>query len=384
MTFPESASPRPVAPGGFARAGIAAFLIAIAISVSVRAAGSTTQYQINRGGDIRISPDPLALDTTITDVAPGYSSTAFCAGLATRGRVSPFTSVLTSSSSVNHTSGSGSTSTRAFTDDFLITGPAGPASVTGTMYFRVATQLGESGGYPGPVPSFIQEAHFYFSVSAGVNLEFGGYTQSNSAAFTSGYGPLAGEADPDIDVVFPVTGSFPVGTPFMVELQAQTGGGTALDDTNSPGQIVANGGGANWQTNRMGLTLGDGNGVVMVLPPGYSVSSPSWNVNANQNTAVGTDRRGAPASRLRADPNPFEAGTLLRFAIANEGHHRLAVFDISGRHIRTLHDGWMAGGEQVAAWNGRDAAERAVNPGVYHVVLTGPNGAEVRRVVRVR
>lgn len=75
----------------------------------------------------------------------------------------------------------------------------------------------------------------------------------------------------------------------------------------------------------------------------------------------------APAARLPlvAQPNPFNPTTTLHFSLAREGMARLSIHDLAGRRVRVLHEGTLPAGAQRFAWDGRDAAGRALASGVY-------------------
>ena len=367
-------------------AWLGALLVVAGPAIAPQSAVATTAYQLNLGPYYEAASDPVVHDTTFIESNPGVlESTIRCAGLATVRRASPFSGIVTTSTAVNN----GGSSTwnsyaQAASDDFLITGPAGPTSVTGTLYYRVAANLSQQGGFPGPASFFIQESHFYFSVliSGGVIQAMGGYTESNNSSFTGGYGELAAVTQPSFDLVLPLTGSFPVGTPFSIQLGATAGGGTALDVTNSPASIEADGGALRPWANRLGIFLGDESGHVMDLPAGYSVSSPDWGVTGG---TVAVDDEPVPsAMRVLAAPNPFAAATRVSFVVPAAGHHRLAVVDLSGRIVRTLHSGWIPPGAHEASWDGLDATSRPAPTGVYFVTLSGPRGSVARRLARIR
>jgi len=64
-------------------------------------------------------------------------------------------------------------------------------------------------------------------------------------------------------------------------------------------------------------------------------------------------------------PNPFFGETRLRFHLPQDARLELAVFDPTGRRVRTLLDGAQAAGWHVLAWDGRDDAHRLLPAGVY-------------------
>lgn len=87
-----------------------------------------------------------------------------------------------------------------------------------------------------------------------------------------------------------------------------------------------------------------------------------------------------------AAPNPFRAGTTIRYALARAGAVDLAVFDAQGRRVRTLASGPRPAGPASAAWDGTSDAGAPAEPGVYFVRLVTPDrpAGLARRVVRVR
>ncbi|MFH1144725.1 MAG: agmatine deiminase family protein [Candidatus Eisenbacteria bacterium] len=91
-----------------------------------------------------------------------------------------------------------------------------------------------------------------------------------------------------------------------------------------------------------------------------------------------------PAHELRlvCGPNPVTAATRLGFRLARPGAVRLAIFDSTGRLVRTLFRGSLPAGIHALAWDGRDDRAQAVGSGVYFSKLVAPRGhSEVRLVV---
>jgi len=70
--------------------------------------------------------------------------------------------------------------------------------------------------------------------------------------------------------------------------------------------------------------------------------------------------------RLAANmPNPFTPTTEVRFTQAQAGRAALDVYDLRGRHVRSLVSGLLAAGEHVLPWDGRDVTGRAMPAGLY-------------------
>ena len=88
------------------------------------------------------------------------------------------------------------------------------------------------------------------------------------------------------------------------------------------------------------------------------------------------------ANRLgRCSPNPFFASTTIPFVLPTGAAVRLRVFDVSGRPVATLREGFLPAGSHHAVWDGRDDQGRRVAAGLYLARLETPEAAVVTRMV---
>jgi hypothetical protein len=85
-----------------------------------------------------------------------------------------------------------------------------------------------------------------------------------------------------------------------------------------------------------------------------------------------------------AEPNPARIQSLLRYDLARPGLVRLDVYDVAGRHIRSLHAGPRPPGRNAALWDGRDGSGRAVANGLYVVRLRAGDRTAMTRVLFLR
>jgi hypothetical protein len=83
-------------------------------------------------------------------------------------------------------------------------------------------------------------------------------------------------------------------------------------------------------------------------------------------------------------PNPFNPATTLRFEIRDGGRVRLAVFDMAGRLIATVVDGYLPAGRHEAVWRGLDDSGRRVASGMYLGRLTADGTSACRRLTLVK
>lgn len=79
-------------------------------------------------------------------------------------------------------------------------------------------------------------------------------------------------------------------------------------------------------------------------------------------------------------PNPSRQTIRCAFALPQAGPVRVDVFDIAGRHVRTVADRWHDAGRGEASWDLRDEGGNRVNGGVYLVRARIADQAWTRRV----
>jgi hypothetical protein len=87
-------------------------------------------------------------------------------------------------------------------------------------------------------------------------------------------------------------------------------------------------------------------------------------------------------------PNPFNPGTRIEFRIPEQSNVTLSVFDVLGRHVKTLVNGRLpasGGAAYFALWDGTDEGGVNVASGVYfcRMSATGVSGAAFRQALRM-
>ncbi|MBD3386989.1 T9SS type A sorting domain-containing protein [candidate division KSB1 bacterium] len=64
-------------------------------------------------------------------------------------------------------------------------------------------------------------------------------------------------------------------------------------------------------------------------------------------------------------PNPFNPSTTLPLTLAKGSNLRVAVYDMLGKKVKTLYNGFLPAGHHHLYWNGRDDTGKPVPSGVY-------------------
>lgn len=104
-------------------------------------------------------------------------------------------------------------------------------------------------------------------------------------------------------------------------------------------------------------------------------------------TAVSDEENSSPSvpgALWQNAPNPFNPATTIRFRLSRDERARLSVFDIQGRLVRVLADGYLPAGEHFVSWDGRDDGGRNLASGVYFYRLSAEDFSVGRRMVMLR
>lgn len=89
-------------------------------------------------------------------------------------------------------------------------------------------------------------------------------------------------------------------------------------------------------------------------------------------------------SLIRGYPNPFNGQITLQVEVPKSGKYEVSVFDINGRRIKTLHQGFLRNGEHFFKWQGTTDDGGAVASGLYLAVLKGNSGLNKFKMIYVK
>lgn len=107
--------------------------------------------------------------------------------------------------------------------------------------------------------------------------------------------------------------------------------------------------------------------------------------SANPGTGIGEGSSGPTVAAWLATPapSPFTGSTSIGYATPG-GITQLAVYDMSGRIVRTLTSGVIGSGEYAIAWDGLDDSGNALGAGIYLVRLGTSQGSISRSCVMLK
>ena len=83
-------------------------------------------------------------------------------------------------------------------------------------------------------------------------------------------------------------------------------------------------------------------------------------------------------------PNPFNLSTQISFNLAGETQVDLAVFDLSGKRVRSLRSGALAAGPHVVSWDGKDKNGQTVSSGIYFCRLVADGQILTRKMTLLK
>jgi len=94
--------------------------------------------------------------------------------------------------------------------------------------------------------------------------------------------------------------------------------------------------------------------------------------------------KSASLSSHRNYPNPFNPSTTVRYVVQEASHVTVSVYDVWGRLVRSLMEGYHEEGEYSVVWDGRDQRGEQVSSGVYLCRVVGPQVSSTIRMTLVR
>jgi hypothetical protein len=100
-------------------------------------------------------------------------------------------------------------------------------------------------------------------------------------------------------------------------------------------------------------------------------------------SAVGGEPPPPDRLRITASPNPFQLETRIAFMAEIAGEVDVAVFDVLGRRVRSLHRGFVEPGSYVWTWDGRNDQGHPAVAGPYFIRVLDSGGPVAARVTRI-
>ncbi|MCP4709891.1 MAG: T9SS type A sorting domain-containing protein, partial [Planctomycetes bacterium] len=110
----------------------------------------------------------------------------------------------------------------------------------------------------------------------------------------------------------------------------------------------------------------DGDGDLDVLSASFEDDKIAWYENLLIINAIEDEEHILSWQRSSVNyPNPFRTSTTIRFNLERTAAVNLAVYDISGKLVKTIIDQILTAGAQAHVWNGRNNNGKEATSGLY-------------------
>ena len=80
-------------------------------------------------------------------------------------------------------------------------------------------------------------------------------------------------------------------------------------------------------------------------------------------------------------PNPFNPSTTIEYALPKAAKVRITIFDMLGRHIKTLVDAGQAAGRFQTSWDGTDENNTHIAAGIYFYKMQAGDFVQVNKLL---
>lgn len=112
----------------------------------------------------------------------------------------------------------------------------------------------------------------------------------------------------------------------------------------------------------------------------------STSVTINLATGIDDFKDGALPATLALEnyPNPFNAVANISYNVPIDGPVNLSIYDVQGRMIAQLENGYKSGGAYIVSWDGRDNQGRSVVSGIYFARLSANGHSTTSRLVLLK
>jgi hypothetical protein len=126
--------------------------------------------------------------------------------------------------------------------------------------------------------------------------------------------------------------------------------------------------------------------IVVYRPSGGDLAAVVYDLTWNERSLVDVPGGEPPAalSFAGAVPNPVTGQARFAFALPQAGRVQLVLYDLNGRLVGTLADGWFEVGNHTVSWDGTDRDGARVGAGLYWARLAAGGREFTRRVTVLR
>jgi hypothetical protein len=124
----------------------------------------------------------------------------------------------------------------------------------------------------------------------------------------------------------------------------------------------------------------------------YHVTATDFAGNEGEGSSVGNAYAGIRDTKElptvfaleRNQPNPFDAGTLIKFDVPNLGVLSIKIYDAEGRLVKIVAQGTVSPGRHATTWAGDDQGGNPASPGIYFIKMEAAGFRATRKATLLR
>ena len=83
-------------------------------------------------------------------------------------------------------------------------------------------------------------------------------------------------------------------------------------------------------------------------------------------------------------PNPFNTSTTIQYEIPDNRHVKLLIYNILGKQINVLQDGFLSAGTHSTVWIGKEKNGNSVSSGIYLFKIIAGEHISLKKVMLLR
>ena len=80
-------------------------------------------------------------------------------------------------------------------------------------------------------------------------------------------------------------------------------------------------------------------------------------------------------------PNPFSASTIISYKLTGSFETNVKIYDLTGREIVTIANGFQPAGIYQLIWNGKDSKGLSVPSGIYFCCLEAGSVVKIKKMI---
>lgn len=83
-------------------------------------------------------------------------------------------------------------------------------------------------------------------------------------------------------------------------------------------------------------------------------------------------------------PNPFNPITTIHYYVPFDSQVKIIIYDLMGREVNTVVNDYMAIGNHIIQWNGRDDLGQLVSGGIYFYKLQAGDFTQTKKMLLMK